>query len=222
MSKRCRVCPSWTPLTFLLSSSDEIVTIVVGASGACKDFILPLGLVERYSEKLKSKLRNTSSGDTPDTRTMSLTDIMAEDFEVFVLFMYTGHIYSIGTDGNDPREWDHLARLWTLGHALESTYFKDAIVDAIVQKGKSAGKYPDHLDEILGETIQQITGMRRLLVDIINGHHSVRALRQSCASPALKLFYYDCRNALTKGQSVVYNMVKAEERLREVGNVRCC
>jgi hypothetical protein len=33
-----------------------------------------------------------------------------------------------------PQEWRLLAELWLLGHALGSTTFKDAAVDAMVHK----------------------------------------------------------------------------------------
>lgn len=192
----------------------ETITVVVGASGAQKDFVLPLDCVKQHSEALKTKLNSRSSGDTSAAHTWSLPDVTAENFEIFVLFMYTSRIYSVCADENDPCEWDRLVRLWMLGYELESTSLKDAIVDAIVNKATSTGKYPDYLPELFGSSLQQISGMRRLLVDISVAHWLDPTFHRSSSNPQCQRFFYDCFHAVDNVQRGAGDSVyKAKQRL---------
>lgn len=109
--------------------------------------------------------------------------------------------------------WDRLARLWKLGSELESTSFKDAIVDATVCKATSTGKYPDRLPELFGGYLQHISGMRRLLVDISVAHRLDPTFRRSSSNPQCQLFYYDCSNAVDNLRGVEDSVCKAQQRL---------
>lgn len=86
----------------------------------------------------------------------ALTDEMAtpEIFELYRLFLYTGSLFSHGP-GNDQdhadngrdaahgdREWTRLANAYLLGLKLEDEKFRNAVVDALLERVAEAVRSP--------------------------------------------------------------------------------
>lgn len=175
------------------SSFNDDFTIVAGAQGSQKTFLLLTEHFKQHSKHIETKLASISEVEPPAARLIHLPEHTAEDFEVFALFVYTGNIYSI--DADKASEWNCLARLWILGYELESTTFKDAIVDAILNKGASEGHYPDDLHDAVGAYLGQPTAIGKLLVDIRVAHYSKRIFTGP-RNPQCWRFYYNCYNAI--------------------------
>ncbi|KAK4889098.1 hypothetical protein LTR27_012066 [Elasticomyces elasticus] len=104
-------------------------------------------------------------------RTVSLPDDKPEYFEIFFNFLNGGQIFSSKADDyikekNTDAEWARLLLCWVFGQKILSVTFKDAIVDAMVEKTKDG----PHCTNLYTTPFDQSTPskqLRKLLADIV-------------------------------------------------------
>lgn len=75
-----------------------------------------------------------------------LIDDIPENFEVYRLFLYTGKIFSNNAqtdqdhadngiaETHGDREWMRLAHVYLMGLSLDDEKFRNAVIDALVEK----------------------------------------------------------------------------------------
>lgn len=109
-----------------------------------------------------------------------------EAFDIFQHFIYTGSVFSAHRDdATEDASWDdeyiRFERCWELGEKLMSTNFKDAIVDALIDKITSEEQYPTGLQGVVYRSLRKDSAIRKLFVDIsIWGwdHDTMKALQR--------------------------------------------
>jgi hypothetical protein len=69
----------------------------------------------------------------PEKSKVRATEHSPEHFNIFVSFIYTGRIHTV-VKSIKSSEWRLFSEPWVLGQALESTTFKDAVIDAMVER----------------------------------------------------------------------------------------
>lgn len=143
----------------------DMITIVVGPESNEGEFLVYADLAKRHSKVIETNIQLATGSEKSRLRA---TEHSAEHFRTFVSFIYTGRIHSM-TKSTKSSEWRLLSELWVMGGALESTTFKDAVVDGMVERrtlcnefhGEAYVVMADHL-----QTTQQTrTGVGKLLVD---------------------------------------------------------
>ena len=91
-------------------------------------------------------------------------------FKLFVAFVYTGKIYFQHQPESQPEdtceEWHICARAWVLGDKYQATSFKDAIVDALLEKIEAEDKVPIGMHRVIYANTATASPMRKILVDI--------------------------------------------------------
>lgn len=179
LPSRCIVSLDSTDKQCRLGTSK--VTVLVGPDESAKEFILHTDLVKLHSEVISKgadRLKAQSESRNQEKRPVRLPSDSAEDFEVFRAFIYTGHVYSIPENNNERKstEWNGLAKLWMLGKSLQSTTFKDAVVDAVLHLIHTSGRTIFHTHETLAQHFHEPTGMTNLLVDIATSYWSDTAM----------------------------------------------
>ena len=121
-------------------------------------------LVKQHSRIIATKLETLV--DTEDAR-LHMPECSASHFKLFVSFIYTGKIYT-ATDKENATEWRLLCELWILGQALESTTLKDAVTDAMIERGHMHSTYHSdaytELAKHLQTTQQTRKGVGKFLV----------------------------------------------------------
>lgn len=97
-------------------------------------------------------------------------------FEIFAAFVSTGKIHSSeegdiyqdtnNSDRPSDKEWSRLSESWILGDVLQSSSFRDAVADAIIQKSIEQNKWPTGVQYRVYPHSIGSNGIRRLVVDI--------------------------------------------------------
>lgn len=153
----------------------EPIKVVVGSSKRQQTFYVHKSLLEKHSEYFASALgKDWKEG--PE-RCLLLADNDPDHFAIFTRFLYCGYIFTSHANDFQPKtedrvtphdyEWCRLFDAWKLGDMLLSTSFKDAIVDSVIEKMKSHGRYPLGLPASTYAHAQADCGMRRLCIDIV-------------------------------------------------------
>lgn len=164
------------------------MTIIVGPDDNTREFVLYADLVKQHSGLFQTELEQNSSEQASSLR---WPDLSADDFELFILFAYTGHIFTMEDKVLDVGEWKHLAKLWALGHTLRSTTFKDSVIDALMQRRIQITSYAGFLHEVMAQDLKEPSGVRRLLVDIAVTRWSTKFLQQPWHQDVPLNFYHD-------------------------------
>lgn len=92
-----------------------------------------------------------------------------ELFRIFADFVYSGQLDTVRHDDRDDGfddEWKRLGLCWALGEKLLSISFKDAVMDAIVDKIITRRTYPIDLHHTAYSNSSGGNKMRELLVDV--------------------------------------------------------
>jgi hypothetical protein len=145
-----------------------MVTVVVGPESSEEEFRIHIDLAKRHSDIMVSQIDISPTTENPKLR---ITVDFAHHLKLFVAFLYTGRVYSILEDVSErPQEWRLLTELWSLGHDLGSTTFRDAVVDAMVHTRATTSTQRSDVYKFLAKHLQtqtQVqTGVGKLLVDI--------------------------------------------------------
>ena len=152
--------------------------MTVGGGTTQETFAGHKNLLEKHSQFFASAL-NSNWKEGNDNH-VTLEDDLAEAFDTFLKFLYSGKIFSI-KDGDSTRhpgetyshdkEWERLAYCWMLGEKLLSSSFKDAITDTIIckmqdTKMQDTRSWPLDLHGTVYQGSAGDRGLRRLLVDV--------------------------------------------------------
>ena len=142
-----------------------MVTIVVGPEGNEEEFLIYADLAKRHSKVIDTNIQLETGPEKSKLRT---SEHSAAHFKGFVLFIYTGRLYTV-TKSTMPSEWRLLSDLWILGQALESTTFKDAVVDAMLERRAMFNEFHGEAYIVMADHLQTQEQTRRgvgkLLVD---------------------------------------------------------
>ena len=145
-----------------------MVTVEVGRTNEIFD--VHENLLLRHSDFFKAAL--SGGWRERDERKVTLSEEKTEIFEIFSRFIYSGSIFS-HKEGDEywanekslSHEWKRLQDCWNLGEKLQSTSFKDAIVDAIVAEYRTQLKVPLDIHNRIYASSHKKSKIRILLVD---------------------------------------------------------
>lgn len=112
-----------------------------------------------------------------------------ELFRIFAGFIYTGFVHSKKCDGYP--EIDRLAALWVLGEKLQAGEFKDAVVDAMIERLGSTTEGSDRIFTMIYSNSVGASGMRRLMVDLAAWCSPAGTFRDAARKEESKEFFYD-------------------------------
>ena len=142
--------------------------IVVGIGPDAKSFYLDEGLATFHSRFFAAALRNGWK-EAADHQ-VKLKDERSEIFEIFARFLYTGKVYSCkegdSVEKGKDQECPRLRNCWFAGDRLDSTSFKDAVIDAMCEKIRTENKIPMRLHPEAYTATTTANPFRRLTVDI--------------------------------------------------------
>ena len=114
-------------------------------------FLVYANLVKQHSKGLDDKLQLITGPEQPK---LHMPEHPAWAFRIFVTFVYTGRIHTVPVDPSHEIEWSQLRALWELGQELESITFKDAVVDAMMERHASLMRYDTLAFQALGDHLQ--------------------------------------------------------------------
>lgn len=114
-------------------------------------FLVYANLVKQHSKGLDDKLQLITGPEQPK---LHMPEHPAWAFRIFVTFVYTGRIHTVPVDPSHESEWSQLRALWRLGQELESIIFKDAVVDAMMERHASLMRYDTLAFQALGDHLQ--------------------------------------------------------------------
>lgn len=164
-----------------------MITIVVGPDGSEAEFLVYADLAKRHSKVIETNIQLAAG---PEKSRLRATEYSPEHFKIFVSFIYTGRIHTL----NSPREWRLLSELWVLGHALDSITFKDAVVDAMVERRTALNEFHGEAYVIMADHLQTPqqtrTGVGKLLFDtaVTARHHEIYTDRLSSVPGCLHFY----------------------------------
>lgn len=132
-----------------------------------------------------------------EDRVIHLPEHEPEHFRLFFNFIYARAVFNtqdanseIGGE-NDP-EWIRLVNAWALGNYLQAGDFKDALVDAIIQKVQKTGQHvPQKMHERLYPKSTSGALIRRLIVDIAATRWTAEDVEGQQNGAAWSEFFHD-------------------------------
>ena len=177
-------------------------------------------LAKRHSKVIETNIQLATG---PEKHRLRAAEHSPEYFKIFVSFIYTGRIHTT-TKSTTLSEWRLLSELWVLGQALESTTFRDAVVDAMVERRTMFNEFHDKAYVIMADHLQtqQQTraGLGKLLVDtaVSARHHEIYTDKLS-SMPGCLHFYGE----VIKGLDRIRRCVESEEEvlLRATKGLEC-
>lgn len=96
-------------------------------------------------------------------RIIRLPDHCPSTFAVYQDFMYSGRISS-QTQPPSVKEWSVLVDCYALGQQILDSDFKDAIVDAFIEKSEGEEVCPVHLTKRIYDATPKLSPLRQLIV----------------------------------------------------------
>jgi hypothetical protein len=187
-----------------------MITIVVGPEGSEAEFSIYADLAKRHSKVIKTNIQLATG---PEKSRLRATEHSPEHFRIFVSFIYTGRIHTVITS-TEWSEWRLLSELWVLGQALDSTTFKDAVVDAMVERRATFNEFHSKAYVIMADHLQTSqqtrTGVGKLLVDtaVSARQHEIYTDELS-SSPGCLHFYGE----VIKGLDRIRRRVESEQEV---------
>jgi hypothetical protein len=177
-----------------------MVTVVVGPESSEEEFRIHIDLAKRHSDIMVSQIDISPTTENPKLR---ITVDFAHHLKLFVAFLYTGRVYSILEDVSErPQEWRLLTELWSLGHDLGSTTFRDAVVDAMVHTRATTSTQRSDVYKFLAKHLQtqtQVqTGVGKLLVDIAVSTRNHEIYTNLFLEPECIMFYGEIIRSLDR------------------------
>lgn len=138
---------------------------MVGPDGSEEEFLIYADLAKQHSKVIETNIKLAMGLEKSRPR---MPERSAAYFKIFVSFIYTGRIHTV-SKSTESSEWRLLSELWVLGQALQSTTFKDAVVDAMVERRTTLNKFHNKAYVIMAEHLQTLqqtrAGVGKLLVD---------------------------------------------------------
>ena len=128
-----------------------------------------------------------------------------EDFQDFLTFARTGRVPQDLTDDDydhvTPECW-RLAHLWAYAESIQACAFKDAIVDAMIERVQALGSVPTGTFKIVYANSAGPSGMRRLHVDIAMYGWRTEHLLAVQREEAYDDFFYDLAIAMHRRRDI--------------------
>ena len=177
--------------------------VQVGSDEERRIFIMEKDILMLHSEYFADTLSlRDGSGGTLD---VDLPDLDSEAFNIFRHFTTIGQIFSSHDSDRQPRQhaeeavtdWEtsRLNKAWALGEQLRSHSFKDAVVDAMIDKIAKCEGFPISIHETIYPRSNGSSGIRKLIIDTaVWGFNEHSWARQECKGDMSK-FYYDLVSA---------------------------
>jgi hypothetical protein len=142
-----------------------VVTFRVGDE-KLQDFVVHEKLIARRSEFVRTAL----SKDWKESleRVIHLPKAEPRTFELYQQWLYTGRIPSCGYGDHtkDAQEYRNLVDAYNLGERFLDADWKDAIVDAIINKLYCTSVFDPRLTNLVYDNTPLLSPLRRLLQDI--------------------------------------------------------
>lgn len=184
---------------------------VVGPTEKSVSFAVHETLARQESAFVEAVFR--SGWKEAEERVIYLPEHESEHFQIFVNFIYARHIFSSDPDEDqssgqheDDKEWERLAQAYALGAYLQAADFKDAIIDAIIDKVCSSSILGlQNMHQIIYPNSPIGSGVRRLLVDIAVSRWPTSFLKSRPSRPEWSDFFQDIAvelHARRKPQSI--------------------
>ncbi|KAK3614218.1 hypothetical protein LTR56_027396 [Elasticomyces elasticus] len=152
------------------------VAVHVGSGTEKRTFDIYQDTLIRHSEFFKAALNPSSNWMEGQQRSVSLPEDCPQNFEILFHFLNTGSIFASkeddisGTSSTScplDLEWGRLTECWALGQKLLSTTYKDAVVDTIIEKMRTSGRFCSNLHEYPCQNSTPSRAFRKLLVDVV-------------------------------------------------------
>lgn len=149
------------------------VTVVVGEGDSATTFYIHEEAAKAHSDFLAAALHK--GWKEAEDKVIKLPEDNAGLFNIFVRFVHTGRVYcaeegdvSEKNGVSRDQEWSRLTKSWLLGDKLGSTSFKDAIIDALIEKILTVRFTPTwlHATVYMYLGTASNSGLRRLGVDV--------------------------------------------------------
>ncbi|KAM0720125.1 hypothetical protein Q7P37_004261 [Cladosporium fusiforme] len=142
-----------------------MIEVHVGASDHIEKFLVHEALAKRRSKFITAALKKC--WDEGKQRIVTLPEVSPETFQLFCDFVNTGFCQIPVKKDQEDAAWVQVTDAWLLGDYLDSTSFKDAILDTMLAAIRQTSNRPISMfQEIFGCT-RSPSGMRRLLVDLV-------------------------------------------------------
>lgn len=142
-----------------------MVTVRVGAEKA--DFAVHQNLLCKNSPFFDAALRNDWT--EAETRVVPLPEARPEVFSVYQSWLLQQTIFSAAPEQADE-EWSILIEAYVLGERLGDVNFKDAIMDAVLEKRKEEDTVPTTQISTIYEGTPTGSSLRKWIVDMIVRH----------------------------------------------------
>ena len=157
--------------------------VYIGGEAMPKTGTVHAALLSQHSKFFDQAIK-TGKRNAFGEHILSCPEENVDVFKTFVQFLYTGDVYLAADDakheaaGDDAAgdeaaededsddEYVRIANRWNLGENIDSTTFKDALVDTLISKIVKEKKSPLGMHHVLRERFHAESGMRKLLVDI--------------------------------------------------------
>lgn len=104
-------------------------------------------------------------------RVIHLPDDKAKIFTIYHMWLYFGYIFTRSEDEeknasstSSTAEWGLLCDSYMFGKKIQDSHFKDALMDAIINKMNTIDEFPDRVQQVYQNTPQN-SPARRLLVE---------------------------------------------------------
>ncbi|KAK5697053.1 hypothetical protein LTR17_024047 [Elasticomyces elasticus] len=159
------------------TTSTRMVTVHVGSGSKRRTFDLYEHILMEHSEFFKAALKPSSNWLEGQQRSVSLPEDCPDHFEIFFHFLNKGCLFASREDDFREKkaiglcaldhEWNRLTKCWVLGQKLLSTSFKDAAVDAIIEKMQSSGRFCRDLGDTPFDESSPSRALRKLMVDVV-------------------------------------------------------
>ena len=174
--------------------------VLVGDEKHPVPFSLHAGLARAQSEFIDAAFRY--GWKESEEKTIRLPDHEPEHFQLFLWFIYTRSIFSTKSGDKEldhDREWARLVDSWLLGHYLQAADFKDAVIDAIIQKVLQSGDWVrQRMYQAVYARTDDRSPLRRLVVDIAVWRWNTKFLKAQRNHADWSDFFFDLAIAQSK------------------------
>lgn len=170
---------------------------IVGKDEQAQTFYLHEDQAVKFSDVIAAAVKGGFK--EAEERAVKMPEDDPELFKIFAAFTYSGAIHcSKPGDAMIDHIAQHgrLAKLWILAEKMRACEFKDAIVDAMVDRVKCTGKCSAALHKTIYANSFGPSGMRRLVVDVVVWGWPQGSLNDAVYSEALGQFFFDVASRL--------------------------
>lgn len=159
------VCSHYADSTRITGNT---IVVIVGQRENSRSFFIHCNLICTFSPFFNA----ACSGFWKESQesVVKLPEDYPEIFELYVKWLYTGELVKLSTNAEEEDYPEHttltvLACAWFLGDKLLDSTFKNAAIDAIIERVRETNHYPCALASFIYENTTEESPLRRLLVD---------------------------------------------------------